>query len=171
MQAVIKNTESRDTSRATVKYMEDPKQTSYDELACSAEFAREIHYHLIVLLVLNGFVAITAFLGNTLILVALHKETSLHAPSKRLSRNLTTTDLYPERTMEYLHLRIGCFQYDRPYFGWCVFVYTDRHKRGQVSCPVIWTQIQISCNFKAHISHCSCFLGCLHYRSDNDTLE
>ena len=37
--------------------------------------------------------AITAFLGNTLILVALHKETSLHPPSKLLFRNLATTDL------------------------------------------------------------------------------
>ena len=37
--------------------------------------------------------AITAFLGNTLILVALHKESSLHAPSKLLFRNLATTDL------------------------------------------------------------------------------
>ena len=53
-----------------------------------------IHNHLIVLLALNGFVAITAFLGNTLILVALHKESSLHAPSKLLFRSLATTDLF-----------------------------------------------------------------------------
>ena len=46
----------------------DPKQT----LACSTEFTGEVHNHLIVLLALNGFLAITAFLGNTLILVALH---------------------------------------------------------------------------------------------------
>ena len=42
---------------------------------------------------LNIFLAITAFLGNTLILVALHKETSLHSPSKLLFRNLAITDL------------------------------------------------------------------------------
>ena len=71
----------------------DPKQTSIEELACSTEFTKGFHKHLIVLLVLNGFVSITAFLGNTLILVALHKETSLHAPSKLLFRNLATTDL------------------------------------------------------------------------------
>ena len=71
----------------------DPKQTSIEELACSTEFARGVHNHLIVLLVLNGMGAITAFLGNTLILVALHKETSLHPPSKLLFRNLATTDL------------------------------------------------------------------------------
>ena len=39
------------------------------------------------------FLSITAFLGNTLILVALHKESSLHAPSKLLFRTLATTDL------------------------------------------------------------------------------
>ena len=70
----------------------DPKQT-YEELACSTEFTRGVHTHLIVLLALNGFVASTAFLGNTLILVALHKESSLHAPSKLLFRTLATTDL------------------------------------------------------------------------------
>ena len=42
---------------------------------------------------LNIFLSITAFLGNTLILVALHKETSLHPPSKLLYRNLAITDL------------------------------------------------------------------------------
>ena len=72
---------------------EDPKQTSDGELVCSTEFTTEFHNHLIVLLVLNSFVAITAFLGNTLILVALHKESSLHPPSKRLFRNLAATDL------------------------------------------------------------------------------
>ena len=53
-----------------------------------------VHNQLIVSSVQSyGFVAITAFLGNTLILVALHKKTSLHAPSKLLFRNLATTDL------------------------------------------------------------------------------
>ena len=39
------------------------------------------------------FLTITAILGNTLILVALHKESSLHPPSKLLYRCLATTDL------------------------------------------------------------------------------
>ena len=37
--------------------------------------------------------SITAFLGNSLILVALHKESSLHPPSKLLYRSLAITDL------------------------------------------------------------------------------
>ena len=78
---------------ALANLTEVPKQTSYEELICATEFTRGVHNHLIVISMLNGFVAITAFLGNTLILVALHKETSLHAPSKLLLRSLATTDL------------------------------------------------------------------------------
>ena len=37
--------------------------------------------------------SVTAFLGNSLILVSLHKESSLHPPSKLLYRCLATTDL------------------------------------------------------------------------------
>ena len=44
-------------------------------------------------LTVNISVSITAFLGNTLILVALQKEPSLHPPSKLLYRNLAITDL------------------------------------------------------------------------------
>ena len=42
---------------------------------------------------LNIFLSITASLGNALILAALHKETSLHPPTKRLFRCLAITDL------------------------------------------------------------------------------
>ena len=43
--------------------------------------------------ILNIFLSITASLGNSLILVSLHKETSLHPPTKLLLRCLTITDL------------------------------------------------------------------------------
>ena len=42
---------------------------------------------------LNMFLSITASLSNALILVALHKETSFHPPTKLLFRCLATTDL------------------------------------------------------------------------------
>ena len=41
----------------------------------------------------NILLSITTFLGNSLILVALHKKSSLHPPSKLLYRCLATTDL------------------------------------------------------------------------------
>ena len=47
----------------------------------------------ICFLAVNILLSITAFAGNSLILVALHKESSLHPPSKLLYRCLATTDL------------------------------------------------------------------------------
>ena len=48
---------------------------------------------LIFISVLNIFLSITAVLGNALIIVGLHKDSSLHPPSKLLLRRLATTDL------------------------------------------------------------------------------
>ena len=69
---------------------EGVRKSSY---VCFIELTGDIHNQLVCLVVLNVFLSITAFLGNTLILVALHKETSLRPPSKLLLRNLATTDL------------------------------------------------------------------------------
>ena len=69
------------------------KQKTINELYCSAELNGEAHNHLIFLSVLDICLSITAFLGNSLILVALHKESSLHPPSKLLYRSLAATDL------------------------------------------------------------------------------
>ena len=66
---------------------------TFRELFCSAEYIRDVDGEFIILSTLTIFLSITAFLGNTLILVALHKETSLHPPSKLLYRNLAITDL------------------------------------------------------------------------------
>ena len=63
------------------------------EPRCMAELVGELKHELIFLLVVNISVSVTAFLGNTLILVALQKESSLHPPSKLLYRNLAITDL------------------------------------------------------------------------------
>ena len=69
------------------------KNFTIAELYCSVEFTGEVHGELVFLSVINTFLSITAFLGNTLILVALHKDTSIHPPSKILYRNLAITDL------------------------------------------------------------------------------
>ena len=65
----------------------------FEQQFCSAELVEGLHKELICLIVVNIFLSITAFLGNTLIVVALHKESSLHPPSKLLFRNLAITDL------------------------------------------------------------------------------
>ena len=57
------------------------------------EWVDEIHMPLVFLATTNIFLSIVAFLGNFLILVALHKDSSLHPPSKLMYRCLAATDL------------------------------------------------------------------------------
>ena len=78
---------------ALKNFTEDENHKTVQELFCSAEFVRGVESELIFLSALNILFSVTAFLGNTLILVALHKEKSLHPPSKLLYRNLAITDL------------------------------------------------------------------------------
>ena len=78
---------------ALENFTEDENHKTVQELYCSAEFVRGVDGELVFLSALNIFFSVTALLGNTLILVALHKETSLHPPSKLLYRNLAITDL------------------------------------------------------------------------------
>ena len=63
-------------------FTEGENQKTIVVLSCSAEFTAEVQGELIFLSIVNIFLSIAAVLGNTLILVALHKETSLHPPSK-----------------------------------------------------------------------------------------
>ena len=78
---------------ALTNFTEDVNQKTFIELFCLEEFIRGVDSELIFLSAINIFLSITAFLGNSLILVALHKDTSLHPPSKLLYRNLAITDL------------------------------------------------------------------------------
>ncbi|XP_073247209.1 melanocyte-stimulating hormone receptor-like [Porites lutea] len=78
---------------ALKNFTEDENHKTVQVLFCSAEFIRGVDGELIFLSALHIFLSVTAFLGNTLILVALQKETSLHPPSKLLYRNLAITDL------------------------------------------------------------------------------
>ena len=66
---------------------------SYEELMCSPSLMGGHQQLSIFFLAVDILLSITAFAGNFLILVALHKESSLHPPSKLLYRCLATTDL------------------------------------------------------------------------------
>ena len=66
---------------------------TFKELVCCPSSVGELQQPSIYLSSVNIFLALTAFLGNALILVALHKVSSLHPPSKLLYRCLATTDL------------------------------------------------------------------------------
>ena len=67
---------------------------SFQELLCSPSLVGGLQQQSsICFLAVNILLFITAFSGNSLILVALHMESSLHPPSKLLYRCLATTDL------------------------------------------------------------------------------
>ena len=70
---------------------DDGHQETFENLVCST-LPNELHAMWFTVAV-NTFLSIAAFLGNSLILAALHKETSLHPPSKLLYICLATTDL------------------------------------------------------------------------------
>ena len=84
-----------DTSRkmAMSNFSGDEKNEKYNLVHCSAEGLTGARNELICLSVLNIVLSIIAFLGNTLILVAFHKERSLNPPTKLLLRTLTVSDL------------------------------------------------------------------------------
>ena len=65
----------------------------FDQSSCSPVWVGEFEQQSISFSAVNILFSITAILGNSLILVALHKESSLHPPSKLLYRCLATTDL------------------------------------------------------------------------------
>ena len=66
---------------------------TFDESLCSPLWLGDFKQQSISFSVVNILLSITAILGNSLILIALHKESSLHPPSKLLYRCLATTDL------------------------------------------------------------------------------
>ena len=79
----------------TESVSEDEKQNTFtiEQVYCLSDITAETRGQLIFISAFNAFLAITAFFGNALILIALRKESSLHPPSKLLLRCLAITDL------------------------------------------------------------------------------
>ena len=71
----------------------DGQQKTFEELICSLDLTPGQYGQLTFISFLNSILSVAAFLGNALILISLHKESSLHPPSKLLLRSLATTDL------------------------------------------------------------------------------
>ena len=63
------------------------------DLYCSQELTQDLDNQIICLSVINTVLAISAIVGNALILIALCKKTTPHLPSKVLMRNLVASDL------------------------------------------------------------------------------
>ena len=70
-----------------------PQTKTFERLICSPVWEVDFKQHSISFSAVNILLSITATLANSLTLVALHKESSLHPPSKLLYRCLATTDL------------------------------------------------------------------------------
>ena len=70
-----------------------PQTKTFERLICSPVWEVNFKQHPISFSAINILLSITATLANSLILVALHKESSLHPPSKLLYRCLATSDL------------------------------------------------------------------------------
>ena len=58
---------------------------------CSEKLIRGATKEAIYISVISILLGITAIVGNSFILIALHKNTSLHQPSKALLRNLVAS--------------------------------------------------------------------------------
>ena len=79
---------------ATQNLTGNGQQKAVGDLTCSSYLLPGPEGHLTFISVINTFMSVTAFLGNALILISLHKESSLHPPFKLLLRSLATTDLF-----------------------------------------------------------------------------
>ena len=110
-------------------------QQTNAELHCSLEFTGEVHGELVFLSIMNTFLSITAFLGNTLILVALRKDTSIHPPSKLLYRNLAITDLCVGIIVEPLWVAYSIFVVNRRW-DICYYTYLTGYFSSVTSCSV-----------------------------------
>ena len=66
---------------------------TFEELLCSPSLVSRLQQESLSFAAVNILLSITAFSGNSHILIALHKESSLHPPSKLFYRCLATTDL------------------------------------------------------------------------------
>ena len=82
---------------------------TFRELLCSPSLVGGLQQESVSFAAVDILLSITTFLGNSLILVALHKESSLHPPSKLLYRCLATTDLLVGLVSQPRH--VGCLSF------------------------------------------------------------
>lgn len=81
------------------------EENTFRSLYCYASVIHDTHSaNLVLPLVLNILLSISATVGNTMILVALNKVSSLHPPSKLLFRCLAVTDILVGLVSQPLHV-------------------------------------------------------------------
>ncbi|XP_068731063.1 adenosine receptor A2b-like [Montipora capricornis] len=97
--------------------------------------AESSHTPLICIVVINMLLAVTAFVGNLLILVALGKDSSLHPPSKLLLRNLAASDLFVGILAEPTFLA-HWLSVVKEEMKFCLFVHRIIYVNGNMLCVV-----------------------------------
>ena len=110
---------------------------------CSEEFNQGLDNQRIWLSMIDILLGITAIVGNTVILIALHKETSLHQPSKVLLRNLVASDL----CVGFVQLVFGAYEISILQRQWqiCRLLYFVLELPASISIAVsLWTITVIS---------------------------
>ena len=178
------NTYFKNSYKGTVamaNFSGDRKYETYNQLFCSEEALTGISEELTFFAVLNIPLSVTAFLGNILIQVALHKESSLHPPTKLLLRSLSASDLCVGLISEPITV-IAWFSAVKEHSDFCryalnssvittftlgtvslltlIAISVDRRSRF-----VARATIQASCDVKANTDECYCNLDYLHYCS------
>lgn len=161
---------------STINFTGERPQKTFEELFCAAKFTQGIQSQLIVFSAVNMFLSIIAFLGNSLILVALHKETSLHPPSKLLYRNLAITNVCVGIIAQPL-LVIWCMLVINERWNSCVYALYGALTTGLTLCAVSLLTMtavsvdrllalllglrymQVRGNFTANLSDHTSFLG------------
>ena len=119
---------------ATGNFTGDGEQKTFEQLLCSEGLTDKLSGQLKFNSVLNSFLSVTAFLGNALILMAFHKESSLYPPSKLLLRNLATTDLCVGLIAEPLYaMRISALNED---WSMCRYITMAGFITGNILCGV-----------------------------------
>ena len=129
---------------ATISFTGDRPKKTFEQLLCTTNLTAKVHSHFTFISVLNSFLSVTAFLGNGLILTALHKESSLHPPSKLLLRSLATTDLCVGLIAEPLFVTY-LISVVNEYWNICPYVYEAGVITSYILCGVsLWTMTVIS---------------------------
>ena len=118
---------------ATANPAGNRQQETVEQLFCSTGLPAG--GQLTVILVLNSFLSIIAFTGNALILIALHKESSLHPPSKLLLRCLATTDLCVGLISEPLFVT-SCVSLVNEYWNICRYAANAGFTTASIFCGV-----------------------------------
>ena len=146
---------------------------TFVELLCTPSFASGLHQRFTFFSPVYILLSITPFVTNSLIIVALHKESSLHPPYKLHYHGVWYNNWSVGRSccpasQCYLLDVLGFWR--SLHHGLCivfsVFDDDDGHKRVQTSRPVVGAEVQTNCNFEAHIYHCSYhldFISCLFF--------